>query len=115
MGKILEMQRGLLQAEYERRNADLEAARLLSFERGFLDRACAARAGVTGVAVLPVQVGGRATASGMAYARGWRAADMLLVRESRDGLEPDVLADFARMVARWIEGAAVDVGQNETT
>lgn len=115
MGRILEMKRGCLQAEYDRRSADLDELCLLAFERGFLDRACSARSGVTGVAVLPVQIGGHTTASGMAYARGWRAADMLLVREDRAGLEPDVLTDFSRMVVRWLEGVTADAGKSEST
>lgn len=102
MGKIIEMKRQrCLAEEYARRDADLKTLCALAFERGFIARATAARACVDGVEAVPYQTGGRTSATGMAYARGWRAASVVLLDEYGK-LDTDCMLMLTDLFGAWI-------------
>lgn len=104
MGKIIRMERERsLRAEYEKRDGDLRELCAIAFERGFIARATAARAGVDGVSVEPVQLqtGRRTSATGMAYARGWRAASVVLLDEYGK-LDMDCMRMLTDLFGAWI-------------
>lgn len=116
MGKIIRMERERsLRAEYAKRDADLKTLCALAFERGFIARATAARAGVEGVTVeaVPYQTGGKTSATGMAYARGWRAASVVLLDEYGK-LDMDCMRMLTELFGAWILRYG-EHGTNENT
>lgn len=114
MGKVIEMKRQrCLKDEYEKRDADLKVLCAMAFERGFIARATAARFDVDGVSAVPYQTGGKTSATGMAYARGWRAASVILLAE--DGtLDADCMRLLVDLFGAWILRYG-EHGTNENT